>query len=89
MKKKNQIDKLIKSIRRIVIAGFVATFGLFLVALSVDNHLDWRFQEVGLLFTICSGIYMLIDRVHALLPNVFDRFKFKRHDEKEERNDLE
>ena len=89
MKKKNPIDKLIKSIRRIVIAGFVAAFSLFWVALSMDNHLDWRFREVGLLFAICSGIYMLIDLVHTLLPIAFDGFKFKRQDEKEERNDLE
>ena len=89
MKKKNQIDKLIKSIRRIVIAGFVVAFSLFWVILSVDNHLDWKFQEVGLLFVICSGIYIVIDLVYALLPIAFDGFKFKRHDEKEERNDLE
>ena len=89
MKKKNSIDKLIKSIRRIVIAGFVAAFSLFWVALCVDNHLDGKFQEVGLLFVICSGIYMVIDLVHTLLPIVFEGFKFKRQDEKEERNNIE
>lgn len=89
MKKKNSIDKLIKSIRRIVIAGFVAAFSLFWVILSVDNHLDGTFQEVGLLFVICSGIYMVIDLVHTLLPIAFEGFKFKRHDEKEERNNIE
>ena len=89
MKKKNSIDKLIKSIRRITIAGFVAAFSLFWVALSVDNHLDGKFQEIGLLFVICSGIYMLIDLACTLLPIAFDGFKFKRHDEKEEWNNIE
>lgn len=89
MKKKNSIDKLIKSTRRIVIAGLVAAFSLYWVALSMDNHLDEKFQEIGLLFVICSGIYMVIDLVCTLLPIAFDGFRFKRHDEKEERNNKE
>lgn len=89
MKKKTPIDKLIKSIRRVVVAGFVATFSLLWVAFSMDNHLDEKFQEIGLLFVICSGIYMLVDLAYTLLPIAFDGFKFKRHDEKEERNNIE
>lgn len=89
MKKKNPIDKLIKSIRRVVVAGFIAAFSLFWVALSMDAHLDEKFQEIGLLFVICSGIYMLIDLACTLLPIAFDGFKFKRQDEKEERNNVE
>lgn len=98
MKKKPSIDKLIKSIRRIVVGGFIAELSVIVIdaylclawtAESMEMHINMKCREIGLLLVICAGIYLIIDFICTLLPKIFEGFKFKRQDEKEERNNIE